>query len=432
MKKVITYGTFDLFHQGHYNIIKRAKAYGDYLIVGVTSESYDIERGKLSVHDSLLTRIENVKKTGLVDEIIVEEYLGQKTRDIIQYDIDTLVVGSDWIGKFDHLRQYCNVVYLERTKNISSTQLREKNNEICKFGIITDDVDDAGTVKETKYVSGIHVESVFSEDIAVAEHFCNKFELNSYSNDINTFLSDVGIVYIKAGLDKRYDYIKACIDKGVHVICDFPFSTDIEKCRELNALAKEKNVALMENIVSCYLRAFTQFLWIAKSNEIGDILSVNIGMSNDYFKYVQNFDSMSVLAVTAVIKLLGTDAKYISKNKIEDSYGDIAYGSLFFRYSKSVARVEIGTKVDIHNHLTVVGTAGSIVLEDDWWNTGYFEVHKKGTKKVDRRSFNFEGTGFRYLIQELQIMLRDNRYESNRLSDNESEAILKVVNQIAD
>ena len=90
MKKVITYGTFDLFHQGHYNIIKRAKAYGDYLIVGVTSESYDIERGKLSVHDSLLTRIENVKKTGLVDEIIVEEYLGQKTRDIIQYDIDTL------------------------------------------------------------------------------------------------------------------------------------------------------------------------------------------------------------------------------------------------------------------------------------------------------------------------------------------------------
>lgn len=126
MKKVITYGTFDLFHQGHYNIIKRAKAYGDYLIVGVTSESYDIERGKLSVHDSLLTRIENVKKTGLVDEIIVEEYLGQKTRDIIQYDIDTLVVGSDWIGKFDHLKQYCNVVYLERTKNISSTQIREK------------------------------------------------------------------------------------------------------------------------------------------------------------------------------------------------------------------------------------------------------------------------------------------------------------------
>ena len=69
MKKVITYGTFDLFHEGHYNILKRAKALGDYLIVGVTSESYDIERGKLNVRDSLLKRIENVRRTGFADAV---------------------------------------------------------------------------------------------------------------------------------------------------------------------------------------------------------------------------------------------------------------------------------------------------------------------------------------------------------------------------
>ena len=117
MKRVITYGTFDLFHKGHYNIIKRAKALGDYLIVGVTSESFDIERGKLNVRDSLIKRIENVRRTGLADEIIIEEYQGQKVSDIIKYDIDVLVVGSDWRGKFDYLKNYCDVVYLERTKN---------------------------------------------------------------------------------------------------------------------------------------------------------------------------------------------------------------------------------------------------------------------------------------------------------------------------
>ena len=157
MKKVITYGTFDLFHKGHYNIIKRAKALGDYLIVGVTSESFDIERGKLNVRDSLIKRIENVRRTGLADEIIIEEYQGQKVSDIIKYDIDVLVVGSDWRGKFDYLKNYCDVVYLERTKNISSTKLRSEG-IIFNMGIVTDDIQDNGFVQESKYVSGVHVE----------------------------------------------------------------------------------------------------------------------------------------------------------------------------------------------------------------------------------------------------------------------------------
>ena len=156
MVKVITYGTFDLLHQGHYNILKRAKELGDYLIVGVTGEIYDLERGKLNVQDSLLTRIENVRKTGLADKIIVEEYMGQKISDVVKYDIDKLVIGSDWYGKFDYLNRYCEVVYLERTKNISSTQLREKQ-KIYNIGIISDTMEDGEIVVESKYVSGIHV-----------------------------------------------------------------------------------------------------------------------------------------------------------------------------------------------------------------------------------------------------------------------------------
>ena len=95
MKKVITYGTYDLLHYGHIKLLERAKALGDYLIVGVTSEDFDKQRGKINVQQSLMERVKAVKNTGLADEIIIEEYEGQKIDDICKYGIDILTVGSD-------------------------------------------------------------------------------------------------------------------------------------------------------------------------------------------------------------------------------------------------------------------------------------------------------------------------------------------------
>ena len=96
MKKVITYGSFDFLHFGHIKLLERAKSLGDYLVVGVTSEDFDKKRGKINVQQSLAERIENVRKTGLADEIIVEEYIGQKIDDIKRYNIDIFAIGSDW------------------------------------------------------------------------------------------------------------------------------------------------------------------------------------------------------------------------------------------------------------------------------------------------------------------------------------------------
>ena len=136
MKKVITYGSFDLFHEGHYNLLKWAKELGDYLIVGVTTEQYDERRGKLNVVDSLITRIDNVRGTGFVDEVVVEDHEGQKIEDIKKFNIDIFTVGSDWRGQFDYLKEYCEVVYLERTKNVSSTMRRVEDSPIVKIGIV--------------------------------------------------------------------------------------------------------------------------------------------------------------------------------------------------------------------------------------------------------------------------------------------------------
>ena len=135
MTKVITYGTYDMLHYGHVRLLERAKALGDYLIVGVTSDDFDRQRGKINVQQSLEERIAAVQKTGIADKIIVEEYEGQKIDDIKKYGIDIFTVGSDWRGYFDYLNEYCKVVYLDRTAGVSSTEIRTQSHHV-KFGIL--------------------------------------------------------------------------------------------------------------------------------------------------------------------------------------------------------------------------------------------------------------------------------------------------------
>ena len=137
-----------MLHRGHIRLLERAKALGDYLIVGVTADDFDKTRGKINVQQSLMERIDGVKSTGLADEIIVEEYEGQKIDDIKKYDVDIFTVGSDWKGKFDYLNEYCKVVYLERTQGVSSTEIREQKRQLRM-----------GLVGESKYLCKLLKES---------------------------------------------------------------------------------------------------------------------------------------------------------------------------------------------------------------------------------------------------------------------------------
>ena len=124
MKRVMTYGTFDLLHYGHINILKRAKSLGDYLIVGLSSDEFNELKGKKSVM-SYEERKEILENIRYVDKVIKESSWEQKVDDIIKYNIDVFVIGDDWEGKFDFLKEYCEVVYLPRTKSISTTLLKE-------------------------------------------------------------------------------------------------------------------------------------------------------------------------------------------------------------------------------------------------------------------------------------------------------------------
>ncbi|MGL6228154.1 MAG: glycerol-3-phosphate cytidylyltransferase [Culicoidibacterales bacterium] len=128
MKRVITYGTFDLLHYGHINLLKRAKEQGDYLIVALSTDEFNELKGKttfMKYHDRK-TIVEAIR---YVDLVIPEENWEQKISDVQKYHVDTFVIGDDWCGKFDFLSEYCEVVYLERTPEISTTAIKQQLSE---------------------------------------------------------------------------------------------------------------------------------------------------------------------------------------------------------------------------------------------------------------------------------------------------------------
>ncbi len=425
MKKIITYGTYDLFHQGHYNILKRAKEYGDYLIVGVTSESFDIERGKIGVRDSLAVRIENVRKTGFADEIIIEEFQGQKIQDVQKYGIDALVIGSDWYGKFDYLKPYCEVVYLERTKDISSTQLRLKQ-QFLQFGIITDSLDDYGIVLETKFVSGIHLDRVFSSKPSIANDFCTKYELNMSYDDLEKFMKDIDVVIINTNIVDRYKYVKSALLFGKHVICSCPITQNIEELQELVEIATKNKKILLESLFLAYMQSFNQMLWMVESNCIGKCISVKYGISNNE---IQNMTEEMVeqYATYVVYRLCGNDnfSKWSLNHKRKK---DEFYYNIILQYADMFIDIELGLAVN--SSLTIRGEKGILHIPEDWWNTGYFEMNdiEKGMKK--RYCYNFEGNGMRYILRELLILLRENQNKPIRMSYDTCINLLKLHEKI--
>ncbi|MBF0705541.1 MULTISPECIES: glycerol-3-phosphate cytidylyltransferase [Bacillales] len=125
MKKVLTYGTFDLLHWGHINILKRAKDLGDYLIVAISTDEFNEIKNKKAYH-SYENRKMILEAIRYVDEVIPEEHWEQKVDDVKNHDVDIFVMGDDWEGKFDFLKDHCEVIYLPRTAGISTSKIKKE------------------------------------------------------------------------------------------------------------------------------------------------------------------------------------------------------------------------------------------------------------------------------------------------------------------
>ena len=428
--KVITYGTFDLFHEGHYNILKRAKEYGDYLIVGVTGENYDIGRGKLSVHDSLADRIENVKKTGLADEIIVEEYLGQKIGDIVRYGVDTFVIGDDWRGKFDHLEKYCHMVYLERTAGISSTQLRQENFKIYRVGIIADALDDNTITSETGKLSGFETTAVYAKDKALLKALAERYSIPVACENLADLFENTDIIFIRCALKDRGMYVRESLKAGKHVICDPPFTISSREQAELQHLAREKNLILVDNVKMVNIHVFNQLLWMTQGGLIGDLLSFNVSISRDDRSKTDLFYDLLALALCPVIKIMGCDYKSFDVQKVEEN-GIIEFASLDFKYEGTRVCINVGNKIRTKSMIEIVGTKGTIRMGERWWRGSYFELDDPDSNDIEIYNTNYQGNGFKYLLKSIATMLENGRTEPMGLFHEESLEIVKIAERIS-
>ncbi len=435
MVKVITYGTFDLFHEGHYRLLQRAKELGDYLIVGVTTEKYDMERGKLNVVDSLLTRIENVKKTGLADEIIIEESLGQKVNDVKKYHVDIFTVGSDWVGAFDYMNDYCKVVYLDRTKNISSTMLREQNKQILKVGIIGTGRIANRFIPEVKLVSGVSAQGAYNPHKESAEAFARKWEIDGY-DDLESFFNDVDIVYVASPHQTHYEYVKAALEHGKHVLCEKPMMLKGEQTEELFKYAKEHGRILFEGIKTAYCPGFEKLLGIACSGTIGNIRYVDACFTKLESKdnreltdleYGGSLTELGSYCLLPIIKLFGSQYEDVRFDVIHDENGLDLFTKVSLKYPRGIATATCGLGVKSEGRLLIAGTKGYIVAEAPWWKTTYFEVHYENAAQVDKYSERFLGDGLRYEIKDFVNMINGNDKNGFKLTRGESVTMAEIM-----
>ena len=436
MKKVITYGTYDLFHQGHYNLLKRAKNLGDYLIVGVTTDNFDLERGKMNTCNNVMERIEAVKATGLADQIVIEEYRGQKIDDIQKYGVDIFAIGSDWEGYFDYLNEFCEVVYLPRTQGISSTQLRQERPSV-NIGIIGTGSIASRFVPESGNVNSAVISAAYNPDAAKCKAFCEKHGIAVTARDTQELFANCNAVYIASPHYTHYDYAKSALMAGKHVLCETPLVFSKAQAEELYAIAEERKLVLMVALKTAYCPAFGHMFSLLKSRVIGDIVEVNASVTTltdesseklDSKRFGGSMSENACFPLLPIFKFLGTDycnINFYSKMK----NGVDMFTKAVFRYEHAVASFQVGLGVKTEGSMTIAGTKGYVYVPAPWWKTDYFEVRYEDQNLNKKYFYPFIDEGLRYEIKDFVSSILAGGYYHDKVSRKENLKMAEVQEQ---
>ena len=390
----------------------------------------------------MLERVEAVKATGFADQIIIEDYVGQKIDDIQKYDVDIFAIGSDWEGKFDYLKEYCQVVYLPRTEGISSSMLRDESTTDVRIGIIG-----CGRVArrfpaEADVVSGVKVVAAYDANPDAAESLSNLSpDIQAYDN-LQDFYKSVDAVYIATPHLTHYEYIKQSIAEGKHVLCETPLVLKGKRAVEVYDLAKNKGVFLMEANKTAHCPAFNHLIVMIKSGVIGEVVDVEASLSKlwDDDMTLREFDpdqaggSMYELGsypLLPILKLCGTnydDLVFYARMK----GGVDMYTKGVLRYKNAVCSFKVGLGVKTEGNLIISGTKGYAYVPAPWWKTDYFELRYEDQNQNKKFFYKWDGAGLRYEIQEFVSCIVNHRQNTARLHKHESIVMAEIMQRFGD
>ena len=434
MTTVITYGTYDLLHYGHIRLLERAKALGDYLIVGVTADDFDKTRGKINVQQSLMERIEAIRATGLADQIIVEEYEGQKIDDIRRYNVDIFAIGSDWVGYFDYLNEYCKVVYLERTEGVSSSELRAEERSL-QLGMVGETMQVQKYFRECKCVNGAEVSCIYTLDRSWLPPESNI----PFAKSFEELLDNCNAVYIASHPSRHERQVRQALEAGKHVLCESPIAMTEKACTELFQLAKQKHLILMDAIKTAYSTAYNRLLLLLKGGKIGRVLSVDatctslrtVTPESVQDRVWNSICDWGPTALLPIFQILGVDWVQQQASSLvlpADSFYDL-FTRVDFVYQNAVASMKVGKGVKSEGELVISGTKGYVYVPAPWWKTDYFEVRYENAENNRRYFYQLDGEGIRYAIVAFLKSVETGRNTSN-VAPAVSTSICRIVEEI--
>jgi len=425
-----------MFHKGHLRLLERAKALGDYLIVGVTDENYDRSRGKLNVIESTEKRLQAIKMIDFVDKVIIEKHKKQKAEDMVKYNVDIFAIGDDWEGSFDYLNKYTHVEYLPRTKGISSTELRRDNFDVIKLGIVGLGRDTKAFIDEAEHVPNLKINRIYSPDLPILKEFTQQCPRIRYGHDNYDEFLDTSIVavYIDTALEDHYTLIKEALLAKKHVLCENPLALYKGELIELLSIAKKEKVLLLSALKTAFLPAFNQLLTELDKGIIGDIKEVRATRTTLYKEkdYPDTFMAQGATNILSsypsllVNKVLGESKDITFFDQGTEGY-DVSNLIISKHKGGAIGISNVATGIKAEGDAVISGTKGYVYIPSPWWLTKQFHLRFEDEHKSQTFKYEFDGCGLRYMIAEFASLIQRGMRKSTMLSPKDMIRINRVL-----